>query len=117
MIYINNILMPSPKSMDIKKEPIWSKNTSRTASGDMVGDIIAYKYNIDIVWPTLSASDVKKIENSITQSAFFNVGFIDPATNILTTKSFYAGTPTYPVYSYANGLKTYSGMSVTFIQQ
>lgn len=27
-------------------------------------------------------------------------------------KTFYAGTPTYPVYSYAKGVKTYVGVAV-----
>lgn len=43
--------------------------------------------------------------------------FLDPGSNSRITKRFYAGTPTYPVYSYVNGMLTYNGVKVDLIEK
>lgn len=63
-----------------------------------------------------SRSDVAKIDAAISP-AFFSVTFTDPGTNTRTTKKFYSNTPSYPVYSYVNGVKTYKGVGATLIQK
>lgn len=108
--------MPMPKGIEITIEKIWSKNAGRTAGAKMVGDIIAFKTKLKITWPMLSRERVAAIDAAITP-AFFNVTFTDPRSNSRKTQSFYAGTPTYAVYSYAKGLKTYNGVGVDLIEQ
>ena len=117
-IVIGGVIMPTPvlSGLTIKKEKIWSKNTGRVANGDMVGDIIAIKYTLEITWPMLSRADTAKIDAAIS-SAFFDVTFTDPGSNSRVTKQFYSNTPSYPVYSYADGVKTYKGVGATLIQK
>lgn len=117
-IVIDGVTLPTPKKggVTITVEKIWSKNTGRAARGNMIGDIVAYKHTIKIEWPPLSREDTAKIDKAVTP-AFFNVTFLSPGTNTRITREFYAGTPTYSVYSYVNGMKTYQGVSVDLIEQ
>lgn len=117
-IIIDGVTMPTLKlnGLTITKEKIWSKNTGRASNGEMVGDLIAIKYTLKCTWPPLSRTQNMIIDKAVSQ-AFFNVTFTDPGSNTRITRKFYAGTPTYPVYSYCNGVKTYQGVSVDLIQK
>lgn len=116
MLKIDGVVMPEPalNGLTIKHEKIWSSNTKRASDGTMVGDIIARKMTLSIKWPILSAEEVAKIDKAI-YPPFFSVYFKNPHTNNYETKKFYAGTPTYPVYSYA--LNKYTGVAVDLIEQ
>lgn len=115
---IGGVTMPTLKKegLAISKEKIWSKNTGRAADAGMIGDIIAIKYTLDCEWPPLSREQTAVVDAAVTP-AFFDVTFTDPGSNSRVTKRMYAGTPVYRVYSYVNGVKTYSGVKVTLIQQ
>lgn len=62
----------------------------------------------------LSRADAAKIDAAISP-AFFNVTFTDPGSNSRITKRCYSNTPSYPVYSYVDGVKTYKGVGATLI--
>lgn len=110
--------MPEPKfqGLTITSEKIWSKNAGRITNGDMVGDVVAIKNKLQIAWPPLSGEQVALIDEAITP-AFFDVYYKNPRTNTYVTETFYAGTPTYPVYSYAKGLPEYVGVTVDLIKK
>lgn len=115
---IGGVAMPEPKQggITITKEKIWSKNTGRATNGSMVGDVIAIKTKAQISWNVLSGEQVAVLDAAL-EPAFISVYFKDPRLNAYTTKTFYAGTPTYPVYSYATGLPEYVGCAVDLIEQ
>jgi hypothetical protein len=117
-LIIGGITMPALKKegLNISKEKIWSSNTGRAADGGMIGDLVAIKYTLECEWPALSRAEVAAIDSAIS-SAFFSVTFTDPGSNSRTTRTFYAGTPVYSVYSYIDGVRTYSGTKVTLIEQ
>ena len=102
-IYINGVKMPTLKlnGLTYKKEK---------------GDVVARKYTLSCQWPPLTRAQTALIDKAI-DPAFINVEFRDPGTNNKVEKRFYAGTPTYPVYSYVKGVKTYAGVAVDLIQQ
>ena len=52
-LIIGDVTMPTLKlnGLTITKEKIWSKNTGRAASGEMIGDIITTKYTLKCSWP------------------------------------------------------------------
>ena len=117
MLKFNSVQMPEPAldGITIKKEKVWSKNANRTATGKFVGDIICIKYTMDIRWPPLSGTDVAKIDSYLNMDSI-SVYFLDPGTNKYVTKNFYSATPSNPVYSYVNGVKTYHGVGVELIE-
>ena len=119
VLWINGTLMKDPSEITVTKEPVWSSNTGRSATGVMQGDIVCYKYKIQIKWKTMSQAETSKLNAAITNKAFFDVKFIDPASSAgeLVTKTFYAGTPIYPVYSYVDGYPRYTGVAIDLIEQ
>lgn len=119
VLWINEVDMPTPSKITITKEPIWSSNTGRSSTGLMIGDIIGYKYKLQIEWPILSQVQSALLDNAITSKAFFPVKFIDPAdaSGEFTTKTMYASAPPYPVYSYAAGIPRYTGVALDLIEQ
>lgn len=117
MLKFENETIPEPKSIKISREKIWSKNTGRSDSGKMTGDIVAIKTTLKIEWAILSAEEIKLIDQYLS-TAFFECTYLDPALgNKETTKSFYAGSPMYPVYSYVPGLPEYTGVGVDLIER
>lgn len=117
-LVISGVRTPPLKlnGLTITREKIWSKNTGRSASGVMVGDIVRITYKLQCEWPPLTDDQVAALDASLSRS-FFSVQFWDPVSNAEKTITAYAGTPTYPVYSYVNGIKTYSGVKVDLIEK
>lgn len=119
-LYINGKKMPTPalEGVVISREKIWSANTGRTAAGKMVGTVVAVKTTIKIKWPPLTPAQVAVIESAVSDgdNPFVPVKFTD-ATGVTVTKTMYFGTPTYTVYSWANGRQYLRDVSVTGIEQ
>ena len=113
---LNNWTPPTPKKVTVKPEKIWSKNTGRAASGKMLGDVVGHKITIQVEWATLTDAEVEGIDTRISP-AFFPVTFKNPRTNRVETRMFYAGAPTYPVYSWVKGYPAYVGAAVDLIEQ
>lgn len=82
-ICISGKTMPTlaENGLTVTKEKIWSANTNRTATGHMVGDIIAIKYKLQCKWNHLMMEQVAAIDSAVSGAAFFTVTFTDPATN------------------------------------
>ena len=81
--------LPSPSSLKVDNEIIWSSNTGRTSTGKMVGDVIAEKTTVDITWECLRDSDLKTIKN------YLKAGFFDfwlPDCGELVNITVYRGT-------------------------
>ena len=111
ILKVNNTVLPSPISFEESREPIWSSNTGRVASGKMVGDIIAFKRTYNISWGILTKSEYEKIRDA-TKAPFFSVAITD--NNTTTTLTAYSsalskGNMTIDGY--------YNNVSVNFIEQ
>lgn len=118
ILIIDGVTMPEPKheGLTLSREKIWSKNTGRGSDGTMNGDVVARKWSLKVEWPPLTESELKILNNAINP-AFVSVKFIEPGSGKLVEKEMYAGTPSYPVYSYASGLPRYVGVGVTLIER
>ena len=117
---INGVEMPNPamEGVTISTEKIWSANTGRSASGKMVGTIIATKTTISIKWPALTPEQAAKIEAAVSNgiNPFVPIAYPDMAGNRVT-KTVYFGTPTYTLYSWADGVRYVKDVSVEGIEQ
>lgn len=118
-ITINGWQIPAPDKNGFKrtKNKLWSANTGRTASGKMVGDIVAVKYSLTIKWSELTSSDVTEIENAVSSSAFFPVVFPAEGTGEELTKNFYAADLTYDTKIVINGEEIYKDFTIELIEQ
>ena len=119
VLWFNGAAMPDPalNGFTVSPEKIWSKKTGRAANGEMLGDVVAIKNTISIKWPPLTHAETALIDGYCSL-AFFNVTYSDPrAGGANTTITVYAGAPSYPVYTYVNGIKTYHGVAVDLVQK
>ena len=119
-LYINDVKMPDPalEGVTVSREKIWSSNTGRTTSGKMVGTVVAVKTTLKIKWPVLTPAQVATIEGAVSDpdNPFVPVKYID-ATGETVTRTMYFGTPSYTVYSWANGMQYIKYASVDGIEQ
>lgn len=117
MLKFNGQIMPEPSAITPSREKIWSSNTGRSDSGKMNGDIVAIKTKLQIQWSVLSAEQTELIDSYLSQS-YFECTYLAPSSgNKEKTIEVYAGTPSYPVYSYAKGLPEYKGVGVDLIER
>ena len=113
---IGGVEMPPVQKLTITREPIWSKNTGRSASGTMVGDVVAVKYKLQVTFVPLSDAQAAVLA-AATSPAFFNVTFHDPEDNKDKTVKMYAGSLPFDVYSYVDFLPRYVGTSISLIEK
>lgn len=116
---IGGVAMPTPalEGLTITREKIWSADTGRTSSGKMVGTIVAIKTKISITWPPLTMEEVATIEEAVSSSnSFVSMSYTD-MTGSTVTKTVYFGTPSYTVYSYAEGLQWVKDVTVDGVEQ
>ena len=118
-IKINGSKIPVPDENGFRrtKNKIWSSNTGRSASGKMLGDIVAVKYTLEFSWSKLTAQEVKDLESAVGTAAFFPVVFPEEGTGSSVTKYFYAGDMTYATKKYENGVEIYSDVILPLIEQ
>ena len=113
----SSISVPDENGFKRTKNKIWSSNTGRSASGKMLGDIVAVKYTLDFAWSKLTAQEVKNLETAVGTAAFFPVVFPEEGTGKTLTKNFYAADMTYGTKKYENGTEIYSDVSLQIIEQ
>ena len=109
---------PGPGRGDGEPREDLSSNTGRTTSGKMVGTVVAVKTTLKIKWPILTPAQVATIEGAVSDpdNPFVPVKYTD-ATGSTVTKTMYFGTPSYTVYSWANGRQYIKGACVDGIEQ
>lgn len=110
-----NTALPEPVELSTSDEIIWSANTERSSSGDMIGEAIAEKKTLDIKWGVLTESEVKKIKNNLVKG-FFPITFRDIGTT--HTITVYRGTLTKEHLGYiGDGIYYYKSASVQIVQK
>lgn len=100
----------------VTENKIWSKNTGRTASGLMVGDIVSRKYSLSLTWSELDSEAAKLLDVAINTEPFFPVDFINQRGEELT-RNFYSDDPKYTKKVYRRGKLYYSDYTVTLTEK
>ena len=115
ILWSGSITLPSPVQITVNDEIIWSSNTGRTVSGEMIGDIIAEKKNVSIKWGVLTESELVLIKQ-VMIAGFFPISFRDDGIEL--TINSYRGTLTKEQLGYiGDGIFYYKNASVSIIQK
>ena len=115
ILWSGNTVLPAPVALSINDEIIWSSSTGRSAAGDMIGDVIAEKKNLDIEWRFLTEDELSTIKNVMT-AGFFPFSFRDDGVELTITS--YRGTLSKEVLGYiGDGIYWYRSAKVTIIQR
>lgn len=115
MLKSNGIELPSPVSLTVADEIIWTSDTGRTLAGLMIGDVVAEKKNLSIKWGILTEAEVMLIKSRLIPG-FFPFTFHDAGLDI--TIEAYRGTLTKEhLGDIGDGLYYYKSVSVDIIQR
>ena len=115
ILWSGNTTLPAPTEITVNDEIIWSSNTGRSASGEMIGDVIAQKKNISIKWGVLTESELVIIKNVLT-AGYFPFSFHDDGIDL--TISSYRGTLSKEQLGWlGDGIFYYKSTSVSVIQK
>lgn len=115
ILVAGGVTLPPPVSISTSDEIIWSEDTGRSASGLMVGDIIAEKKTINVNWGVLTETEVGLIKSRLI-AGFFPVTFRDDGVNI--TIDSYRGTMTKEhIGRLSDGIYYYRSCTVSIIQR
>ena len=113
--------LPSPVSVTVTREQIWSENTGRAQSGsnqaEMIGTAVANKKTYAIKWGILSSTDLNKIINNMPKGFFYFGMATSPSDSSVTSPAkFYRSELTYDVIQAADGVY-YKDAQVSVIEK
>lgn len=111
---VNDIALPSPTSMQIDDEIIWSEDTGRDLSGLFSGDVIAEKKTVTITWEYLTEKEVQTIQENVC-SGYFPLEFRDAGGNV--TIDSYRGTLSKIMQGYVGGVLYFKSASCKIVQR
>lgn len=101
---IDGVIVRSPLPFTRKQEPIWSKNTGRSASERMQGTIKAIKTTYSIKWPPLTQGEEELIESLVSNKNMpFHVIRVTRPDGSVKEMECYFGTPSFTEWSLLNG--------------
>lgn len=115
VLWSGDIVLPAPVSISVNDEIIWSSNTGRCASGEMIGDIVAEKKNVSIKWGVLRESGVLLIKK-IMIAGYFPISFRDDGMEI-TIKTYRGTLQKEQMGDIGDGIYYYKSASVSIIQK
>lgn len=113
---INGTKVTQPAEVTYGRYDLDSEDSFRSLSGEMQRDRIATKVKLECTWNALTASQMSQLLQSM-DDVFFDINYFDPYAGGYTTKTFYVGDRTAPVYSIANGKIIFKSFSANFIEK
>ena len=107
--------LPSPVSIQIDDELIWSSESGRELSGLFAGDIIAQKKTITIGWGVLPEKAVKLIQEKLC-AGYFPVTFWDTG-QFLTIEAYRGTLSKVALGQIGDGIFYYKSVSCKIVQR
>lgn len=107
------------QTLSIEHEPVWSTNAGRALDGTFQGDIITWKWKLQITTRPLTQEESALIKGLIENSVFFNVSFVSPniTSDVLQIIRMYTNAPASTLYSYNKNLIRYQALAFNLIEQ
>ena len=113
---INGRTVKQPAEVVYNRYDLDSEDSFRSLSGEMQRDRVAVKVKLECRWNGLTASEMSVILQAM-DAVFFDINYFDPYSGGYTTKTFYVGDRSAPVYSIAGGNVIFKSFSANFIEK
>ena len=113
---INGANIKQPAEVTYNRYDLDSEESFRSLSGEMQRDRVAVKVKLECRWNGLTAQEMSAILKSM-DAVFFDINYFDPFIGGYTTKTFYVGDRSAPVYSVAGGKVIFKSFSANFIEK
>lgn len=115
ILWSGDVILPDPVSISVNDEIIWTSDTGRTLSGQMVGDVVAEKKTVGIKWGILTEEEIVLIKNTLI-AGFFPFSFRDDGIDM--NIEVYRGTLSKEHLGWiGDGIYYYRSASVDIIQR
>lgn len=88
-----------PAAMEVEIEDISASDAGRTADTVMHKKTLRTVRALSLSWHNLHTAQATAVLNAFTVKEYFRVKYLDPYTGGYTTKNFYIGNRTVPMYS------------------
>lgn len=111
---VDSYTIPSPSSFQWEMEDLSDSSAGRTEDGKMHKNRIGSKVAISLSWQNISTTVASQILNAF-EPEYVSVRYLDPKVDGYTTKTFYVGNRTAPMYNSQLGL--WSNVSFKIIEQ
>lgn len=111
---VDGAAIPSPSSFQWEREDLSDSSAGRTEDGKMHKNRIGNKVAVSLSWNNISTAKASQILNAF-EPEYVNVRYLDPEIGGYTTKTFYVGNRTAPMYNSQLGL--WSNVSFKIIEQ
>ncbi len=113
-LYIAGTKVARPADIKVGRFDLTKSN--RTASGKMVMEYIATKRRVDVVWRYIPDADLQVILNLLAANKpFFTLEYPDAGGQ--QTMTCYAGDINTSLWHTINGVRRWSEVSISFIEQ
>lgn len=112
---IGGTSIPQPIEVVCSRYDLDSEESFRSLTGEMQRERVATKVKLECRWNGLTASEMSTLLGSMTE-VFFSISYYDPLEG-QTTKTFYVGDRSAPVYSVAGGKILFKSFSANFIEK
>jgi hypothetical protein len=112
---INGRQVKQPATFTYDRYDMDSEESFRGLDGTMQRDRITTKVKLNCQWNGLTADEMRTLLSSM-EDVFFPIHYYDPIEGY-TTKTFYVGDRSAPVYSVAGGKIIFKSFSANFIEQ
>ena len=112
---INGRQIKQPATVTYDRYDMDSEESFRGLDGTMQRDRVTTKVKLNCQWNALTADEMRQLLSSM-EDVFFDIYYYDPLEGY-TTKTFYVGDRSAPVYSVANGKIIFKSFSANFIEQ
>lgn len=112
VIQIGGKDIPDPSALQWDQSDITSDSSGRNAAGAMLMDRIAQKVKLTLSWNFLTFDKISAILSAI-EPIYFDVTYPDPKDGFTTTKTFYLGDRSTPLYSVCDGIAGWQSLSIT----
>lgn len=110
-----NVVLPAPVSVSVNDELIWTSETGRVMSGEMIGTVVAEKKTISLKWGVLRESEMNLIKSKLC-TGFFPFTFRDDGAMLTITA--YRGTLSKEQLGWlGDGIFYYKSASVDVVQR
>lgn len=119
MLIIDGVRIKSPAEYTWGWNQVSDENAGRTQDARMHVNRIAIKRKIELEWQNLTAAETYVILQAF-QPEYITVQYHDPLDspdpNALSTRTFYTGDKSAPIYSWYEGGERYEKLSFNLIE-
>lgn len=114
-LYVGDTALPSPVSVQIDDEIIWSSDSGRDLSGLFSGDIVTEKQTLTVSWGILTEQEVLSIKQNLCPG-YFPLRFRD-VTGDVTIESYRGTLSRVPMGDVGDGVQYYKSASCKIVQR